>query len=399
MIPYEKALELVLKNTKKLKAVKVSLENSLGMVLDEDIISKIEMPPFNKASMDGYALRSDDTLSKDVRFKCIGLIQAGDKFKKNVGKKECVKIMTGAPLPSGTNSVIMVEKTKQHNETVEIFQSLRSGENVCRRGEDIQKGQRVLKKGKRISVADISLLASVGRREVRVIKKPCIAILNTGNEIMERGEKLQQNKIYNSNGPQLLALLKVDDIECVSLGIAKDRPEDLKSSIKKGLSYDGLLISGGVSMGDYDLIPDILRGLGVKEVFHNVKIKPGKPLFFGTKNKKFIFGIPGNPVSNFVIYFLFVQSAIKNMSGIENASPIFEKGILKKNFIKKNVGRRRFIAVVVQRQEGVNYLTPLASHGSADIFTLSGADGFMMMGDAESEIKANTLRSFFTWKK
>lgn len=398
MIKFEEALEKILENTFILSAKKIPIQESIGMILQEDIYSGIEMPPFDKVAMDGYAVNSLDTRNSPVSLKCVGLIQAGDVFTKRLERGECVKIMTGAPLPKGADSVIMIENARQSAGFVEVSKPVKRGENVCFRAEDIKREERVLEKGKRISPSEVGILATVGRRFVKIIPKPKVAILNTGGEIVPLGSKLARFKIYNTNGPMLEALLKYDGIKPSILGIAKDNVRHLSNAIRKGLRANILLISGGVSMGDYDLIPEVLKNAGVKQIFHKVNIKPGKPLFFGVKNKTVIFGIPGNPVSNFLSYLMFVRPAINKMMGYKDCKPLFKEGILKREFRTK-AGRRHFVLVKVREERGYFYLLPVASHGSADTLSLSKADGFMMVDERAPIVQSGSKIKFITWKE
>jgi molybdopterin molybdotransferase len=398
MISFEQALNIIIKNTKKLSSVKISIEESTGYISAEDIYSKIAMPPFNKSAMDGYAVIADDIKRIPLRLKCVGNVQAGEKFKSEIKSGECVKIMTGAALPNGTDSVVMVEDTNAYDEDVEIRKSVKKWQNVCFKAEDIQRGSKVFKKSEIISISSIALLASIGRSFVRVTKKPKVAILNTGGEIVQPGEKLGRNQIYNSNGPQLSALLKSDGIEPCLLGIARDEPKELKRAIEKGLLNDIFLISGGVSMGDYDLVPGILKHMGVKKVFHKVNIKPGKPLFFGRKEKTLIFGIPGNPVSNFLTYHLFIRPVIYKMSGHTHYKPLFRKGILDEGFCQKR-GRKHFILAKISKKNGDWHVSPIGSHGSADILALSRANAFMVVDKNVSWVKTKSKVEFISWRE
>lgn len=398
MIKFEEALKRILENTLTLPARKISVQEAVGMILQEDIRSGIEMPPFDKSAMDGYAVNSLDAKECPVRLKCLGLIQAGDVFTKRLKRGECVKIMTGAPLPKGADSVIMVEDAREDAGFVEVLKPVKKGENVCFCGEDIKRGDRVLEKGKKISPSEVGILATVGRCFVKVIPKPKVATLNTGGEIVPLGSKLARFKIYNTNGPMLEALLKHDGIEPRVLGIAKDNVQQLSRAIRKGLSDDILLISGGVSMGDYDLIPEVLKNAGVKQIFHKVNIKPGKPLFFGVKNKTVIFGIPGNPVSNFLSYLIFVRPAIRKMMGYKYCQPPFKEGIVRKEFQTK-AGRRHFVLVKILKERGHLYLFPVESHGSADTLSLSKADGFMMVDERAPIVQSGSKIKFITWKE
>ena len=399
MIEFEEALRIILKNTGTLLAEQVPVDESIGRILQEDIHSKIEMPPFDKSAVDGYAVNASDVRRVPARLRRLGLIQAGEAFGGRLARGECVKIMTGAPLPKGADSVVMVEDSRQQGQYVELSKSAKKGENVCFRGEDLKKGQMILKKGTKIFSSHIGILATVGMPLVKVTGSPRVAILNTGGEIIPLGKRLGRNKIYNSNGPMLSALLKADGIEPRFLGIAKDNVRDLKKEIGTGLSADILLISGGVSMGDYDLIPSVLGSMGVKKIFHKVKIKPGKPLFFGRSQKgALVFGIPGNPVSNFLSYLIFVRTAINKMMGCQSGKPGFEEGIAQTGFHSK-AGRKHFVLVKVSRRGNRYYLTPVASHGSADVLALSKADGFMVAEPRTGIIKKGSKVKFITWKK
>jgi len=402
VIPFEKAIKLITDNINKLTTEYVPIEESVGRVIAEDIYSKIDMPPFNKSAVDGYAvIASDIKEMRKASLKNIGLIQAGESFRKTIegGSGECVKIMTGAPLPKNTDSVVMVEDTLElPGGYVEILKKPRVGENVCFKGEDIKKGQKVLKKGKIINASDTGLLATVGRNLVRVSEKPRVAIINTGGEIVPAGKNLKKNKIYNANGPMLISLLKSDGIEPVFLGIARDKTEELKEIIRKGLEYNVLLISGGVSAGEYDLIPVILKELKVKEIFHCVKIKPGRPLYFGKKGKTVVFGIPGNPVSNFISYIVFVRLAIYRMMGYEQTAYDFFEGIIENEFHQKP-GRKHFVPVNISMKGGIFTLKTVPNHGSADVMALSKSDGFMVVDEKLKTVRKNSKINFITWKK
>lgn len=398
MLTYEQALQEILKHAYNLAARKTPIEEAVGKILAEDIFSQIDMPLFDKSAMDGYALRASNTADIPVQLKCLGTIQAGEVFTQSLKSGCCIKIMTGAPMPKGADSVVMVEDTEQQESNMIIKRSVKPGENVCVKAEDITKGSKMFSKGNLISISDIALLATIGRRFVKTIDSPSVAVLNTGGEIIPVGRKLSQNKIYNSNGPQLCALLRQDGITPRYLGIAKDEPVILKKMISQGLTCDILLISGGVSMGDYDLVPGILKQMGVKQLFHKVNIKPGKPLFFGVKNRKLIFGIPGNPVSNFLAYQIFVRPVIRKMMGIEDYTLKIKKGILKSEFRQKP-GRKHFVLSKVVQSKNTYYVYPLPGHGSADIAALSTADAFMLVDGTISKIKQNSEVEFITWRK
>lgn len=397
MISYNQALKAIGNNIKPLPLEMVKIELSFGRIITQNLTSPINLPPFNKSAVDGYALRSQETKNRLVKLHSIGCIEAGQNFTKPIKPKECVKIMTGAAIPKNLDSVIMLEEIKTSLKNfILISRKVAKGENVCLKGEDIKKGQKVINKNRIIKISDIALLAGIGKSEVLVRKKPEVAIINTGGEIINPGQKLKTQQIYNSNGPQLKSLLLAEGITPNFLGIAKDTPKELIPLISQGLKADILLISGGVSMGDFDLVPKILGQLGVKKIFHKVKIKPGKPVFFGKKNKTYVFGIPGNPVSNFLIYLLLIKPAIYKLLGYKNYLPKFKLGKLTQNIYNKP-GRLHFVLVNVEKKADNYLLKPILSHGSADILSLAKANGFMLVEENEKQVKANSIKKFISW--
>ena len=399
MIILEKALNYVKNTVDVLSSEQIFIYDAINRVVLEDIFSTIDMPRFNKSAMDGYAFKSKPVNTKGKTFKCIGIIGAGTDFNKDVKDNECVKIMTGAKIPISFDTVVMKEDVEVLDDIyIKITKDIKKGSNVCKKAEDIKKGQKLLKKGTIIFSSHISLLASVGRKKIKVIRNPKVAIINTGDEIIDIGKKLTKNKIYNSNGPQIMAMLEKEGINYSFFGIVNDNIENLKNIIKQSFEYNIVVFSGGVSKGDYDYVPNVLENLGVKKIFHNVKIKPGKPLFFGKKKKTIFLGIPGNPVSNFLAYYMFIRSSILKMKGYKNIFPIFLTGILKKTF-NKNKNRRQFVLVRINRKDSLYELYPIKSNGSADIFSLSKADGFMVVPENSPKIKQNSKVEFFTWKK
>ena len=393
MITFELAIETVLKNALPLPAVKTRVEDSVGRVLLEDIRSGIDMPPFNKSAVDGYAVRSAE-VEEGLPLRNVGLIQAGDAFKGKIGPRGCVKIMTGAPLPPGADSVVMVEDSSESDGFVKFSKAAGKGANICLRGEDIKKGWKILARGTVISISHIAALSAVGRAYVKTGALPKVSLVNTGGELAPPGEKLGKNRIYNSNGPMLSAMLKTDGIIAEPL-IVRDRAGSLKAAFAKALKADIALISGGVSMGDYDLVPGILKSLGVKCLFHKVRVRPGKPMFFGVKGRKLVFGIPGNPVANFMAYLVYIRPAIRKMACRPDYAPEFKTGICAGKFEPRTPRRALVLSAVSAKTE--YSLTEVPSNGSADILALAGANGFTMIKEGGA-IKKKGKTRFIRWE-
>lgn len=318
MLTVEEALALVEKNAAPLAPRSVALSSAAGLVLAEDIRSDANSPPYDKALMDGYAVRSGDR--QPVR-RILEEIAAGAVPRLPVTPGTASRIMTGAPIPEGADAVVQVERTELINDaTVHLEQvDAKPGQNVLPSGVSMRVGDVVLKAGVVLRSIEVGVLAEIGRVVVQAIPRPRVAILATGNELVAVGESPAQGQIRNSNGPLLAAAAASAGAEALELGVARDDRDDLGRWIERGLAADVLILSGGVSAGKFDLIPATLMELGVEQVFHKLALKPGKPLWFGVKRHVkrpvLVFGLPGNPVSSFVCFELFVRPAVATMSG------------------------------------------------------------------------------------
>lgn len=395
MLSYEKALDLILHSTETLSSQEICLEKALGYYLGEDIYASASFPPFDRALMDGYAIRYRD-LKKYAFFECKGRIAAGDVIKRQLGEGECLKIFTGANVPLGLDTVIPVEQTRLQGVRVEIERGIvKKGQCLGKRGESVPLGSKLLDKGQCLKSNHLALLASVGKCRVRVIRKPQVAILCTGSELIALDEKLSPGKIYDSNAVQLKGLLAGEGIEPCLVDKVIDTKFSLKRALKKGLKCDVLLVSGGVSAGDLDFVPECLRDCGVQAVFHKVKIKPGKPLFFGKKGKTIVFGLPGNPLSTFLDYQLFVKSALRKMLGDLSRGIVFKKGQVASEYQNTENLRDFFCPVKILRKQGVEYLKPFLWKNSGDVFSLAEADGFMRVNPRKRIISKHESVQFF----
>ena len=387
MIELEEAREIVLSQVKVLPPERVNLLSSLGRTLTEDVYADFDIPGFDRAAMDGYAVISKDTDSvskkKPVVLEVIVDLPAGYSTKKVVKSGKAVRIMTGAPMPRGADAVVMVEDTEKEEGKVKIFRRVNSEENVSFAGEDVKKGELVLPQGSLIRPAEVAMLASLGKKNVLVRTKPKVAIISTGDELVEVGKTLKKGEIYDSNSFALFSQVLLSGGEPYRLGIARDKKENLLARIKEGLSYQLLILSGGVSVGDYDLVTDVLKEAGVKMMFWKVAVKPGKPTFFGIKKDTLVFGLPGYPVSSMVNFENLVRPAIFSMLGRGDWQRITVKAILKKTVLSGGK-RKKFIRVKLAKEGDKYVAVPALSQHSGVLKSMVWADGFLILpGEVE----------------
>ncbi|MEE2685136.1 MAG: gephyrin-like molybdotransferase Glp, partial [Planctomycetota bacterium] len=323
MISVEEALELILEKVPTRPTELVPLEALTGRVLAEEITSDLDSPPHDKSMVDGYAVQRNDLAKLPVTLGVQEEVTAGEVPRSSLQPGHATRIMTGAPVPCGADAVVMVEQTSTSTDTaglewVTIAEvQLPDSGNIMPQGTSLRAGEVVLKPGRTIRPLEIGLLAEVGRHQVQVSEIPSVAVLSTGNELVNVDQSPQPGQIRNSNGPMLGSLASRAGAHVVSLGIGRDRMDDLRQAISRGLQEDVLVLSGGVSAGVVDLVPQVLQELGVEQVFHQVALKPGKPLWFGVAatGQTLVFGLPGNPVSSMVCFELFVRPALQALSG------------------------------------------------------------------------------------
>jgi len=404
MISVEEALDKVLGNVGVLDEEESPLLDSLGRVLAEDVYSPLDVPPRDNSAMDGYAVRSADTrgAGRDrPRFlHVVDTVAAGAISSCRVEPGTAVRIMTGAPLPEGADSVVRFEDTDETlrsgpSAEIGILKEVEPGWDIRRAGEDIARASLVLSRGVVISPSEVGVLASLGRQVVKVVRRPRVAILATGNELVDVGQPLPDGKIYNSNSYSLAALVSYYGGIPEILGIARDSEESLVARLRKGLTADMLLTSGGVSLGDYDVVKDVLAKQG--EIgFWTVRMKPGKPLAFGMikgVNKTGAgrgiphLGLPGNPVSSMITFELFARPAILKMMGKKNlARPLIEAVI--EDAVVSTDGRRIFARVVVSRR-GEQYFARLTGpQGSGVLTSMALANGLAIIPEDSEGVAA-----------
>jgi molybdopterin molybdotransferase len=379
MLTVAEALAAVLREAKTLPAEGAALSAlPIGQILAEAVASDIDSPPFTKALMDGYALRADDVERIPATLRIIEEVAAGKMPSQPVKSGEATRIMTGAPIPQGADAVVMIEKTElSATNQVRILSPAKRGQNILERGTEMKTGDVILQPGALLGPQDLGVLAAVGRDSVALYAKPRVAVLPTGDEIVDPPAKPGPGQIRNSNGPMLLAQVARAGGLPQPLGIARDSVESLRHLIGEGLrNSDVLILSGGVSAGKLDLVPGVLQELGVKSHFHKISLKPGKPLFFGTLNSKLVFGLPGNPVSSFVCFELFIRPALRKMLGHSDPGPRRTQLPIAAAFASEN-DRPTYWPAVVEAVDALWRVRPLPWFGSADLRALLTANALL----------------------
>ena len=377
MISVEEALSIVARCVRPLPSERTALAHLLGLRLAEEVASSVDSPPFDKSMVDGYAIDVSDPAET---LRELELVTAGSVPTMAVERGSTIRVMTGAPVPAGADAVVKWEDCELLDATTirNPARGVKSGSCILRRGSAFRQGEVVLPRGKRLGPLDIALLAEIGQAEVSVARRPRVGVLPTGDELVAAHEPLGPGQIRNSNGPMLLAAVAAADATPVDLGVGCDDPEDLRTRINQGLADDVLLVSGGVSAGVKDLVPGVLAELGVEEQFHQVRIKPGKPLWFGVREaegrRTLVFGLPGNPVSTFVSFQLFVLPALRALAGGAFESTPAHRAVLSQSFEHRGKRPTYHPCRSVLGDDGVRRVEPLDWRGSADLATLTRAD-------------------------
>jgi molybdopterin molybdotransferase len=394
MKSFAEAFDIVMNSVRQLGAQRVELGLALNRVLAEDVVCDIDMPPFNKSLMDGFACRRAELTNE---LTVVETIPAGAMPEKTIGKNQCAKIMTGAVVPEGADCVIMVEHTEAVAHNSIRWHGLPARENTAKmavplsniaaKGEDVKKGDVILRAGVLIKAQHIAVLASCGCAEPLVTIAPKVGVIATGDELVEPDQKPTPYQIRNSNSLQLAAQVAGASAIPTNYGIAADTQADIETALKKAMAKnDVVIISGGVSVGDYDLVKEILQKNNVKLLFERVAVQPGRPTVFGVAEKVFCFGLPGNPVSGFVMFELLVKPFLYRMMG-HDFKPAFSRGQLERTITRKDA-ERDFWLPAVFRENGK--VAQIDYHGSAHITALCEADGLICVPSGVTEIKEGT---------
>ena len=391
MISVEEALDKILSRIQPLGLEKVSLLESLGRVAGEDVDARRDIPPLDNSGMDGYAVRAIDIgkASKDspVRLEVIEDLPAGFISEKDLRRGQAIRIMTGAPIPKGADTVVPVEETQKDGSFALIFKAIPFGEHIRKAGEDVNQGDRVISKGDILRPSEIGMLASMARSSVSVYQRPLVAILCTGEELVDVDEPLEGVKIVSSNSYTLAAQVKECGAIPVQLGIARDRKENVEGKLRQGFRADVLITSAGISVGDYDYVKEALKDLGMEMVFWRVAMKPGKPMAFGTIQGKPVFGLPGNPVSSMVSFEQFVRPSLLKMMGHRQIFRLAVDAILDED-IRKEPGRRHYIRALVSSRNDQYFVTTTGHQGSGILNSMVRANGLMVIPEDRELVRA-----------
>ena len=391
MLEYTQALALLLAETPPKKTETVALADSLGQVLSGRIQADLDLPPFDKSFMDGYAFRNRDLRGRPPRLRVAGVISAGGSAPPRLRPGEAYQIMTGAPLPPGADTVQMVEKTRRVGPWVEFTETPFLNAHIGRCGSEVRAGKVVLKAGTTIGPQELAVLATFGRAKVDVYRRPKVALVATGDELVDITERPGFGQIRNSNAHMLWAQCRQLGLKTRILPVVADSPGATRKALLAGLKRDLLILSGGVSMGEFDYVHKVLADHQIEIFFHKVAIKPGKPLLVGkTHDQRLVFGLPGNPVSSFVTFELFVRPVLRKWAG-QSGFSLPSVAARLTDEVRQRPGRLFFKPARTQWTGEEFQTQPLETAGSADIVAFAGADSLLQVPADCSRLKEGTL--------
>ena len=372
----------------------VDLQDSLYRILRQPVLADADSPPFDKAIRDGFAVRSEDVQIVPVSLRIVAESRAGKGWSGSLAAGECCEIMTGAPLPAGATAVVMVEHSERlAPDSVRILKRANPNVGLLRQGMEARTRDSLLASGRKIGLADIALLASVGKASVMVSRRPRIAIIATGDELVEVLSSPEAGQIRNSNSYTLFTQCKLAGADPHLLGIAHDNLADLREKIRRGLEYDVLLVSGGVSMGKYDLVEDVFAEFGVHVFFDKVAMKPGKPTVFGFRERTFVFGLPGNPISTMVAFQMFVRPIILALLQAADTAPTILSATLEVA-TKCDPDREALVPALVRFEGGTYRIATAPWKGSSDLPGLARANALIMIPQREGNLEAGESARF-----
>jgi molybdopterin molybdotransferase len=402
LISIEDARSRVLAEASPLPAEAVPLPDAVGSVLAEDIIASHSVPPFDNSGMDGYAVRAADlvdaTSGSPTRLFIAETIPAGHVAAKSLVAGEAARIMTGAPMPRGADTVAQSEITSEEDGYVLVYEAVKPGKNIRRAGEDVAAGDRVLASGTPLWPAEIGVLASLGHAKVLVHRRPTVAVISTGSELVEVDQPLGPGQIRNSNSYSLRALCRQMGVEATSFGIVPDDYDATRRAIQGGLEYDVLLTSGGVSVGRFDFVKDVQDELAVERRLWGVAMKPGKPLAFGVRGRTLVFGLPGNPVSAMVSFELFVRPALLRLMGYRRTTRPLYQAIIEEDVANAD-GRTYVVRARAWREDGTWHVSSTGAQGSGILRSMVGANGLAFIPGGPRGVKAGEEVEFLVLRE
>ncbi len=399
LVSVDEAKRILAKNLqpKLVGSETMPLSDAYNRVLAMDVVTPLDIPPFNRSTVDGYAVKAADTHGAEeghpVKLSLIGKANVGEASKVKVKKGTAVETVTGAPIPEGADAVVMVEYTALKDKTVVLHQSVSFGENVMKAGSDVRKGETVLKKGITLTSYEIGVLAAIGMAKVEVCKRPVVAIFSTGAEVVEPGRPLKKGKIFDINAHALSASVLECGGQPLNMGIVQDEPKQMEAALKKALTIaDVVITSGGVSVGPTDIIPKVLDTLGKPGVIiHGIAVKPGKPTTIAAINGKPVFSLPGHPTSSLLIFHLFVRSVVVRMAGRKEELPLKVDAVASERLFPSR-GRRTYVTVTLKKdKQGKLMASPVPTGLSGAITTLAKADGFTVIHESQQFIEKGQI--------
>jgi molybdopterin molybdotransferase len=377
LLPVEDARDRILKNVKPLPAETVALDKSLGRVLAKPLAARRDQPPFDASAMDGYAVRAEDVADTPAALKLIGMSAAGHGFRGRIGKGQCVRIFTGAPMPKGADAVVIQENVAAEGSTVRVLQPVRLEQNVRARGLDFRRGETLLPAALRLNARDIGLAAAANAAEVSVRRRPLVALIATGDELVLPGGRPGPDQIVSSNSHAIAAMAVLLGAEVINLGIVADSLKATERAIARAAKADILITTGGASVGDHDHVQEALKNQGVSIDFWKIAMRPGKPFMYGRRKGQHVLGLPGNPVSALVCARLFLKPLIERMLGLPVMDDLVEARLGAP--MKENDGRQDYVrAKLVETADGSRIATPFPRQDSSMQRTFREADALIV---------------------
>jgi molybdenum cofactor synthesis domain-containing protein len=379
LLSFAEAKKVVDSNIKAITRVEtVNIDEALGRVLAEDVVAGLSIPPFDRAAMDGYAVKAKDTFNAGQRspkvLKIIGQLNAGETPTSKVGAGECLQIATGAMMPKGADAVVMVEDTEAEGSRVKIFKSVYPGANVAQKGEDIKEGAAVLKESSVLDAGKIGVLASQGINRVKVYQKPTVAVLPSGEEVVPLGKKLKRGQVYDINSHTIASVVRANGGIPIVFGVVGDKADEIRATITEALKNDLVVISGGSSVGERDLLVSVIQDWG-RVLFHGIQVKPGKPTIFALIEGKPLMGMPGYPTSCLINSYLLLLPAIRKMAHLPPRTGETVTARLARR-VPGSVGRRQFLTVKIEGGEAI----PVFKESGA-ITSIADADGYIEIAE------------------